>query len=111
LFQTLNPKSNGFGCGYAVVYVKSPTAGPAILRGGTVGGFKAWLNGKQMLAGHFGRYPFVANQDAAIELKSGWNTLLIKSTQLYGFWGFSCDLLTPDGKLMTDLDYSLAGPN
>ena len=39
-------------------------------------------------------------------LKAGGNELLVKSTQLYGFWGFTCDLLTPEGKLMTDLAYS-----
>ncbi len=111
LFQTLNPKSGGYGCGYGVVYIKCPTSRPAILHAGTVGGCKAWLNGKQVLEGHFGRYPFVGTQDVRIDLSAGWNTLLIKSTQLYAFWGFTCDLLTPDGKLMTDLSYNATGQN
>ena len=105
------PPSGAHGCGYAVTYVKCPAPRKAVLHGGTVGGFKAWLNGKQVLAGHFGRYPFVSHQDAPIELQRGWNELLIKSTQLYAFWGFTCDLLTPEGKLMTDLTYSAEKPN
>ena len=40
--------ASGNGCGYAVAYVKSPAARKAILNAGTIGGFKAWLNGKQV---------------------------------------------------------------
>jgi len=110
LFEVRPARGGGAGCGYAVAHVRSPAARKAVLHAGTVGGFKAWLNGKQVLAGHFGRYPFLGHQDAPIELRAGWNELLVKSTQLYAFWGFTCDLLTPEGKLMTDLSYSAAKP-
>jgi hypothetical protein len=110
LFEVHPPHGGGSNCGYAVAYVRSPAARKAVLHAGTLGGFKAWLNGQPVLAGRFGRYPFLGHQDAAIELRAGWNELLLKSTQIYGFWGFTCDLLTPEGKLMTDLSYSAEKP-
>jgi hypothetical protein len=105
LFQMKVPIA-GNGCGYAVAYIKSPTDRHALLHAGSVGGLKAWVNGKPATDGHFGRYPFVGYQDGPVELKAGWNELLVKSTQLYAFWGFSCEMLTPEGKCMTDLTTS-----
>ena len=109
LFQ-LTDKS-GANIGYAVAYVSSPVARQAILRVGAVGACKVWVNGKQALAGRIGRYPFLGYREEPITLAAGWNQILIKTTQLYAFWGFSCDLLNTDGKLLSDLHYSATKPN
>lgn len=100
-------KGNDMGCGYALALVKSPTARKALLSTGSVGGVKAWVNGKEALAGNFGRYPFLGYRQAAIELKEGWNELLVKTNQQYAFWGFSCDILSPEGRAMPDLIYAI----
>jgi hypothetical protein len=97
----------GLGLGYAVAYVKSPTRREAKISLGTVGGLKCWVNGREALAGQFGRYPFLGYRQAEVELTEGWNEVLVKSTQLYAFWGFQCELLTPAGKAMPDLSYAV----
>jgi hypothetical protein len=97
----------GMGLGYAVAYVKSPDRRAAKISFGTVGGLKCWVNGQEVLAGQFGRYPLPGYRQADVELTAGWNEVLVKSTQLYAFWGFECQLLTPAGKAMPDLNYSL----
>ncbi len=96
----------GLGLGYAVAYVKSPDRREAKISLGTVGGLKCWVNGREVLAGEFGRYPFLGYRLADVELAEGWNEVLVKSTQLYAFWGFECELLTPAGKAMPDLNYA-----
>ena len=104
-------KSHGNGCGYALTYVKSPEAVRKVtLTTAAVGGLKAWINGKEIIDGHFGRYPFPGQRSAPIELNAGWNEICIKTTQLYAFWGFSCDLLSPDGREMRDLEYATEKP-
>lgn len=93
----------GLGCGFAVTRVVAPSALDAVLRLGTVGALKAWLNGTEVTAGSFGRYPFLGWRDVPVKLKRGENEVLIKTTQQYAFWGFAAVLLTPDGKAMPDL--------
>lgn len=96
----------GMGLGYAVAYVQSPDRRAAKISLGTVGGLKCWVNGREALAGQFGRYPLLGYRQADVELAEGWNEVLVKSTQLYAFWGFQCELLTPAGKAMPDLTYA-----
>ena len=99
------PRS-GNGLGYAVAYVKSPRAQQAKISLGTVGGLKCWVNGREALGGQFGRYPQLGYKQADVELAEGWNEVLVKSIQLYAFWGFECELFTPDGRALTDLTYA-----
>jgi hypothetical protein len=117
-WTTLQSDTNGYvdfsqfpttniGCGYAVVYVKSPADRNVILSAGAVDGIKAWVNGKEALAGRFSRHPYVGVKQADVALKQGWNEVLVKCTQLNTFWGFTCDLLTADGKAIPDLTYAL----
>ena len=41
-----------------------------------------------------------------MELRAGWNEVLVKVPQTQGRWGFYFDLRTPDGKPMIDLTYA-----
>ena len=103
-------KSNGNGCGYAIAYVKSPEVQKVRLATASVGGLKAWINGKEIIDGHIGRYPFPGQRSAPTELPTGWNEVCIKTTQQYAFWGFSCDLLSMDGREICDLEYATDAP-
>jgi|GEM_PF-534086 len=97
----------GNGRGYAVAYVKSPAACKALLEVGAVGGAKAWLNGREALGGQFGRYPFLGSRQTEVQLEAGWNEVLLKTTQLYAFWGFRCAVLTADGRALPGLGYAV----
>jgi hypothetical protein len=98
--------TKGIGCAYAVVHVTSPTARKLVLSAGTIGGLKVWVNGKEVMAGRLGRLPYLGYKQAEVELKEGSNEVLVKCTQEKTFWGFSCDLLTADGKAIPELTYA-----
>lgn len=93
--------------GYAVVYVTSPEERKVTLDVTSIGGVKAWVNGAMTLnVREFGRYPFCSHRRAEVTLHKGENQILLKVTPLYAFWGAGCELLTPDGRAMTDLTYA-----
>lgn len=95
---------------YAVTYIKSPTARPAHLAGGSDDGMKVWVNGKSVISNNAARAANPNDEQVDIQLKEGWNEVLIKITQGAGDWGYYLDLQTPDKKPMTDLQWS-ARPN
>jgi hypothetical protein len=41
-----------------------------------------------------------------VELRAGWNEVLLKITQDHSGWGFYLDLLGPDGPPMPELLYA-----
>jgi len=107
-FVDLNPlfKPNTLVCAYAVIYVKSPDGRKALVSAGSDDGGKTWLNGKLILSVPGARSATPGQDRAPVELKAGWNEVLIKIPQSHGGWGFYFDLLTPDAKPMTDLVYA-----
>ncbi len=108
LLEQYDVKENA--AAYGVIYVKSPTARPAHLTGGSDDGMKAWVNGKRVVSNNAARAANPNDEHADIQLKEGWNEILVKITQGSGDWGFYLDLQTPDKKPMTDLQWS-ARPN
>lgn len=92
--------------GYASVYVKSPNARKAIMSTGSDDGIKAWLNGKQVIANNANRPATPDADEAPVELKAGWNQVLLKITQGGAQWGYYFDLLDPQKKPMNDLVYA-----
>lgn len=95
---------NEYVCAYAVTYVKSPDARNILCVGAGDDGMKAWVNGAAVAGDETkkGAWP----GKAPANLKAGWNEILLKITQLSGGWGFTFDLLRPDGQAMPDLVYS-----
>lgn len=88
---------------YATAYAKSPTARKAVVSVGSDDGIKVWINGK-LAHGKNAARPAVAGEDEApVELRAGWNEILLKITQGGGDWGFYFDLLDADKKPMTDI--------
>jgi HEAT repeat protein len=93
---------------YALVYVKSPTDQKAVFSMGSDDGIKAWLNGKQVHSNNASRPASPGEDQVPVDLKAGWNTVLLKITQGSGDWGYYFDILTPDKKAMTDITYGPA---
>lgn len=93
-------------CAYAVVYVLSPSDRAATLSAGSDDGIKTWLNGKLVISNNAARGAAPGQEKVAVNLKSGWNEVLVKITQGVGGWGFYSDFLDANGAPMSDLVYS-----
>ena len=91
---------------YAFLRVKSPEKRKAVLRLGSDDGVAVWLNGREVFRNETVR-GISADQDAVeVELDKGWNRLLLKISNQGLGWGFIGRLTAPDGRGMTDLEYS-----
>ncbi len=103
-----NPHDNV--CAYAVAYVQSPDVRKAVMWIGADDGDKAWVNGKLVHAedGAHGASPGQFKPE--IDLKAGWNEVLLKITQGGGGWGFYCDILAANGAKMPDLVFAPRKP-
>ena len=94
-------------CAYAAAWVQSPKARAAVVAVGSDDGSKAWFNGREILASNTARGAVRGQDRAHVELKAGWNVVLLKVTQGDGGWGFYFDLLDPaTGLPIADLVYS-----
>jgi len=82
---------------YVRTWVRSDKARSARLLLGTDDGNKVWLNGKRVHQVNAGR-ACVPDQDSVnVQLKQGWNALLIKVIQDTGPWEFCARLVARDG--------------
>ena len=101
---------NILGCAYALTYVHSPTARKAILSSGSDDGSKIWLNRRLVISAPGPRSAVPGQDKAEVQVRSGWNEVLIKVHQSHGGWGFYCDLLDFDGRAFADLSYAGSHP-
>jgi len=85
-------------CGYAKASVWVEKQTDARLGLGSDDGIKAWLNGQLVHANNATRGLQVDQDLVPVQLKAGWNTLLLKITQGGGDWAFSCSVTMPDGR-------------
>ncbi len=95
---------------YALIYVKSPSARKAWMTAGSDDGAKIWINNKNIISNDAARAANPGDEQKEVDLKEGWNEILLKITQGGGDWGYYFDLLTPDKKPMADLEWA-AKPN
>jgi hypothetical protein len=93
-------------CAYAVIYVESPRARSAVLSAGSDDGIKAWINGQRVLSHDIARGAAPGQEKAEVELRAGWNEVLLKITQDQSGWGFYLDLLGEDGQPLPDSRYA-----
>jgi hypothetical protein len=93
-------------CAYAVIYVKSPDARRAMISAGSDDGIKIWVDGDLKVSHDLSRGAAPGQEEQPVDLRAGWNEVLLKITQGDGGWGFYFDLLTPDGQPLPDLVYS-----
>ena len=92
---------------YAHVYVHCSDAQTAQLRVGADNEFKAWLNG-QLVASSLESTPNRDTVKATVELRAGWNRLLLKiANQQAGRFGFYARLCQSDGARLPGLTFSV----
>jgi hypothetical protein len=83
---------------YAGFAVYSPESTGADLLIGSDDGVKVYVNGKAVFTNRVDR-GYVADQDKVpIELKSGWNSIVIKVDQSGADWSLSARIPNPEGR-------------
>ena len=93
--------------GYARTWVFSSVEQPARLDIGTDDGVKVWLNGVVVHTNNTFRGFTPGSDKVNVTLKTGWNQLLLKVTQLTAGWEFSAKFVKPDGSRLDGLQFAL----
>jgi HEAT repeat protein len=92
-------------CIYARTAVWSEKQQPARLELGSDDGVKVWLNGQLVHSNPASRGVTPGEDKVEINLRRGWNPLLLKIVQSSGNWGFACAVRDPAGQPMPDLKF------
>jgi len=95
---------------YAFVWIESPEDRKGLLGMNSDDGLAAWLNGKEIWRNKVSRYMPDDLRDIdlpPIELKKGYNALLLKIDTNDGDWQFKARVLNPDGSIMRDVTAKL----
>lgn len=71
---------------YLRTYIWSPKKQEALLELGSDDGVKAWLNGSVVVASNVVRGNTPGQDKTKVTLEQGWNTLMLKVTQVTGEW-------------------------
>ena len=88
---------------YLKAQVIAPAAVDALLLLGTDDGVKAWLDGRLIHANNVDRGEVVDQDQVAIRLQEGTNTLLLKITQGGGGWSARARIVGADGQPLAGL--------
>ena len=92
-------------CLYVRTGIWSPAAQPARLELGSDDDVKVWLNGKLVHRNAVGRGLTLGEDQVAVTLQEGWNTLMLKIVNRGGDWGFACTVRDPNGEPMQGLKF------
>lgn len=92
-------------CMYVRAQIWSDAAQAARLELGSDDGVKAWLNGDLVHKFWGGRPVTPGGDKVAVDLKAGWNLLMLKITQDSGGWGFTCAVHGPNGESLNGLKF------
>ncbi len=95
---------------YARTRVYSGKEQPARLELGSDDGIKVWLNDNVVHANNTARALVMGADKVRVDLKQGWNTLLLKITQNNLGWEFCARLVKPDGTRLDDLTSDTSFP-
>ncbi len=94
-----------------VAYVRtrifSPAAQAARMELGTDDGVKAWLNGKLVHSHNIARPIVVGADKVNVELKEGWNDLMMKITQNSMGWEFCARMVNTDGSRIEGIRFGV----
>lgn len=91
---------------YALAFINSPQEQDALLRLGSDGAVKLWLNDNLVISSDCYRGMYLDQNIAQVRLSQGWNKVLIKVCQKAGPWRFMLRLTDPAGKALTGLKYA-----
>lgn len=89
-------------------YINVPAATAAVLELGSNDGVKVWLNDALVHAQNVGRGLTPGEDKVPVELKAGWNTLILAVFQMGGDWGACARLRNADGTPFTGLKAAVA---
>lgn len=93
-------------CVYVGTYVWAESACRARLQIGSDDGVRVWLN-EQLIHSSMAGRPVRMDEDIVpVDLRAGWNCLLLKITQYSGGWGFVCAVRAPDGSPLPGLVFA-----
>jgi HEAT repeat protein len=95
---------------YARTWVHSDQQQPVRLELGTDDGVKVWLNHKVVHAINTFRGLQPGSDKVDITLNAGWNSILLKVTQLNQGWAFCARFRKPDGSHLDGLQFSAQPP-
>ncbi len=90
---------------YLRTNIWSPDAREGILELGSDDGIKVWLNGELVHQNNVKRGLNPGEDIIKIQLKQGWNSCLMKITQMTGGWGATAVLLDSAGNTMKDVKF------
>lgn len=96
--------------GYARTWIYSDKAQPARIEFGTDDGHKLWLNGKKVAEANRGGAAVPGDFKASVELRQGWNALLLKVVQDTGPWEFCLRVRSASGEKIEGLRVQAAPP-
>lgn len=82
---------------YGLTHVNSPDDRDAIMYFGSDDGAVIWVNGKRVLDKPIQRALTEDEDEIRIELRKGWNTILVKVGNSTGEWKFAMRLPAPEG--------------
>ncbi|UCG15164.1 MAG: HEAT repeat domain-containing protein [Phycisphaerales bacterium] len=92
-------------CVYVRAGVWSDSARPARLEIGSDDGVKAWLNGELVHSLATVRSVTPGEDKVNVDLRQGWNVLLLKIVQASGGWGFACAIRDREGNPFEDVKF------
>jgi hypothetical protein len=96
---------------YAVTYIHAPVACKATLMIGTDDGAKVFLNGQEVYRFEGERIAEPDDAEVALNLKQGWNALLLKVENNFGAYGFYARLIDSGNKLQVSANKQFPGEN
>ena len=79
---------NDFAVAYALTYIYAPYDMDVLLKTGSDGAIIAWVNKQKVINKNFGRVAQYDNDLTSVELKKGWNEVILKLPTSWGSWGF-----------------------
>ena len=77
---------------YAYTKIKSPAAQKVIIAFGSDDGAKMWVNGEKVFDEWVQRGAMLGQDLLTVDLRKGWNTVLVKIVNCFGSGGFAFDL-------------------
>jgi len=88
---------------YALTWVYSPESRQVLFRVGSDDGVTLWVNGNIMMDNLESQPARVDDDIVRGQLNKGWNSILLKITQLWGGWGFYFRITDSKGRIIDDL--------
>lgn len=104
----LEPKKNSVV--YLRAYIHSDKDQQVHLLTGSDDGLKGWFNGEEIIGVPGSRAYKKGADNTKINLKTGWNEVLLKVIQGAGDWAASAQITTGDGKLPEGVRFSAIKP-